>query len=248
MKREVIDLSKIIGKATGDILTSAEFNKIIRAIILIQKDIETLDPSEPIDVEAIYQAIETVAGGVATLDSAINTTNAQNEQRFTTIEGNVTTLQQNETTTNAQNEQRFTVVEGNVTTLTDKVTSAEAKIQKLESTPSGTLIFSEIEKGSLLWDIDGGSRTYKTINLSEDSEIVISTKDYKSDGFEHYLLLWNSGDESIDVTLGYSIDGTPTEILANTTNFTIPSRNLIEISVVKVNNYGLVMTTSNELS
>lgn len=215
----------------------------------------------------ITTAFRELQGSLSTLDGRIDGTiksvgelsknfqneKAENEQRFTAVESSVgeigydvAQLGKTLNSTNESNGLRFTTVEGNVTKIDNRLKTAENKLIEIEkNSGGGALEIGAISKGDSTWNIDAKNRTYKTLNISADTELAIATVDNTATGYEHYLLIWNSGDTDVDVALGYAVGGVPTDIVASSATVKIPASKMVEISVVKVTNFGLVLTMSD---
>lgn len=206
--------------------------------------------------------INGVIGSVDTLSKNFQKEKADNEDRFLVIGNNVgniissvsgidkslTQLGKLFNSTNESNERRFTTVEGKVTKIDTRLLTAENKLAEIEKNGGGGgLTINAIEKGDSGWNIDTKGRTYSTMNISADTEVAITTADSVASGYEHYLLLWNSGSESVDVAFGYKVGDVPTVIIGESSTVSIDAGGYVEVSVLKVPNYGLVMTMSSGL-
>lgn len=166
---------------------------------------------------------------------------------YSSILERVETMEYSTTETNTQNELRFRTVENKVVGIDDRLLVAENKIIQIEKGSGGGLTINAIEKGDSGWNIDTKGRTYSTMNISADTEVAITTADSVASGYEHYLLLWNSGSESVDVAFGYKVGDVPTVIIGESSTVSIDAGGYVEVSVLKVPNYGLVMTMSSGL-
>lgn len=237
---------------------SAKQGAILKGLI---DDIEQELNNNDIVVANRFQQLETSVSGldnnvgnlskdVNALSQSYEAEKADNEIKFAQIGERVEGINASTNTFDKKItdlEQSTNIVEQDVIAIDNRLLNAENKITQLEQNAGGAFTIHTIEKGDVVWGIDTKGRTYTTMNISADTEVVITTADSKSDGYEHYLLLWNNGEEAVDVALAYTVGGVPTVIIGESSTVSVDAGGFVEVSVIKVTNYGLVMTMSSNL-